>query len=108
MSPDAEFIPRKCDIITIAGRAEKCELAKAALLVGTVFLFSTVFIPFAPVYIPQNNLDFISQALVPITQDVEVSYELHRYIIGQKGSGIRKMMEEYEVSSAPPLVPCTG
>lgn len=33
---------------------------------------------------------------MPITEDVEVSYELHRYIIGQKGSGIRKMMEEYE------------
>ncbi|XP_011604975.1 vigilin [Takifugu rubripes] len=64
-----EFIPRKCDIITISGRAEKCELAKAALL-----------------------------ALVPITEDVEVSYELHRFIIGQKGSGIRKMMEEYEVN----------
>lgn len=38
VSPEAEFIPRKCDIITIAGRAEKCELAKAALLVGTIFL----------------------------------------------------------------------
>lgn len=36
---------------------------------------------------------------MPITEDVEVSYELHRYIIGQKGSGIRKMMEEYEVCS---------
>lgn len=69
VSPEAEFVPRKCDIITISGRAEKCELAKAALL-----------------------------ALVPITEDVEVSYELHRYIIGQKGSGIRKMMEEYEVN----------
>lgn len=69
VSPEAEFVPRKCDIISIAGRAEKCELAKAALL-----------------------------ALVPITEDVEVSYELHRYIIGQKGSGIRKMMEEYEVN----------
>ncbi|TDG99731.1 hypothetical protein EPR50_G00197140 [Perca flavescens] len=69
VSSEAEFVPRKCDIITIAGRAEKCELAKAALL-----------------------------ALVPITEDVEVSYELHRYIIGQKGSGIRKMMEEYEVN----------
>lgn len=46
----------------------------------------------------------VYQALVPITQDVEVSYELHRYIIGQKGSGIRKMMEEYEVRwpSVPP------
>ncbi|KAM6949641.1 vigilin [Aplochiton taeniatus] len=68
-SPEAEFVPRKCDIITISGRAEKCEPAKVALL-----------------------------ALVPITQDVEVSYELHRYIIGQKGAGIRKMMEEYEVN----------
>ncbi|MEQ2311193.1 hypothetical protein AMECASPLE_017152 [Ameca splendens] len=68
VSPEAEFVPRKCDIITISGRAEKCELAKAALL-----------------------------ALVPITEDVEVSYDLHRYIIGQKGSGIRKLMEEYEV-----------
>ncbi|XP_056224727.1 vigilin [Seriola aureovittata] len=69
VSPEAEFVPRKNDIITISGRAEKCEMAKAALL-----------------------------ALVPITEDVEVSYELHRYIIGQKGSGIRKMMEEYEVN----------
>lgn len=38
------------------------------------------------------------QVLVPITEDVGVSYELHRFIIGQKGSGIRKMMEEYEVT----------
>ncbi|CAL8236355.1 unnamed protein product, partial [Arctogadus glacialis] len=67
--PHAEAAPRKCDIITVSGRPEKCELAKAALL-----------------------------ALVPVTEDVEVSYELHRYIIGQKGSGIRKMMEEYEVN----------
>lgn len=36
VSPEAEFIPRKCDIIAIAGRAEKCEVAKAALLVGTI------------------------------------------------------------------------
>ncbi|KAL6118569.1 uncharacterized protein ACO6RY_03350 [Pungitius sinensis] len=69
VGPEAEFVARKCDIITIGGRAEKCEQAKAALL-----------------------------ALVPITEDVDVSYELHRYIIGQKGSGIRKMMEEYEVN----------
>lgn len=37
VSPE-EFTPRKCDIITISGRAEKCELAKAALLVGSDFL----------------------------------------------------------------------
>ncbi|XP_061768431.1 vigilin [Nerophis ophidion] len=67
--PEVEFVPRKCDMIMISGRAEKCELAKVALL-----------------------------ALVPVTEDVEASYEFHRYIIGQKGSGIRKMMEEYEVN----------
>lgn len=37
------------------------------------------------------------QALVPVTIEVEVPFELHRYIIGQKGSGIRKMMDEFEV-----------
>lgn len=37
------------------------------------------------------------QALVPVTVDVDVPFDLHRYIIGQKGAGIRKMMEEYEV-----------
>ncbi|XP_067285382.1 vigilin isoform X2 [Pseudorasbora parva] len=66
---DTDLIPRKCDIISVTGRAEKCELASAALL-----------------------------ALVPVTIDVEVSYDLHRYIIGQKGIGIRKMMEDYEVN----------
>lgn len=30
---DADLIPRKCDIIAVTGRAEKCELARAALLV---------------------------------------------------------------------------
>lgn len=28
-------------------------------------------------------------------------FELHRYIIGQKGSGIRKMMDEFEVCADP-------
>lgn len=41
VSPEAEFVPRKCDIITISGRAEKCELAKAALLVGIIVLWSS-------------------------------------------------------------------
>ncbi|XP_051968611.1 vigilin-like isoform X1 [Xyrauchen texanus] len=66
---ETDNILRKCDIITVTGQAEKCELARATLL-----------------------------ALVPVTIDVEVSYDLHRYIIGQKGSGIRKMMEDYEVN----------
>ncbi|XP_063043229.1 vigilin isoform X2 [Engraulis encrasicolus] len=72
-SPEAEQAPRKCDIIAISGREKKCELARQALL-----------------------------ALVPVTIDVEVPYDLHRYIIGQKGNGIRKMMEEYEVNISVP------
>ncbi|KAM9299672.1 vigilin-like [Gastrophryne carolinensis] len=61
--------PKKCDIILISGRKEKCEAASEAL-----------------------------KALVPVSIEVEVPYDLHRYIIGQKGSGIRKMMDEYEVN----------
>ena len=58
-----------------------------------------LFIQFLPLLSLSLSL-FLSlslQALVPVTIDVEVSYDLHRYIIGQKGNGIRKMMEEYEV-----------
>uniref|UniRef100_A0A8C2AJE9 Vigilin n=1 Tax=Cyprinus carpio TaxID=7962 RepID=A0A8C2AJE9_CYPCA len=41
---------------------------------------------------------FQTGALVPVSVAVEVPFELHRYIIGQKGSGIRKMMDEFEVN----------
>lgn len=61
--------PKKCDTIIISGRQEKCEAAKEAL-----------------------------QALVPVTIEVEVPFDLHRFIIGQKGVGIRKMMDEFEVN----------
>lgn len=61
--------PKKCDTIVISGRKERCESAVEAL-----------------------------KALVPVTIEVEVPFELHRYIIGQKGSGIRKMMDEFEVN----------
>lgn len=62
-------LPNKRDIIVLSGRKERCEAAVEAL-----------------------------KALVPVTIEVEVPFELHRYIIGQKGSGIRKMMDEYEVN----------
>ncbi|KAJ6652377.1 hypothetical protein lerEdw1_011607 [Lerista edwardsae] len=73
VSPEPDSAPRKCDTILISGRKEKCEGARAALL-----------------------------ALVPVTVDVDVPFDLHRYIIGQKGAGIRKMMEEYEVNISVP------
>ncbi|XP_073530647.1 vigilin [Phyllobates terribilis] len=61
--------PKKCDIILISGRKERCDSATEAL-----------------------------KALVPVSIEVEVPYDLHRYIIGQKGTGIRKMMDEFEVN----------
>lgn len=91
-----EFVPRKCDIITISGRAEKCELAKAALLVGVGFPSGKRF-GCGLLFALRHGVALL-QVSVPITEDVGVSYELHRFIIGQKGSGIRKMMEEYEVT----------
>lgn len=44
----------------------------------------------------------ILQALVPITEEVEVPFEFHRFIIGQKGKDVRKMMEDHEVSITVP------
>ncbi|RXN04636.1 vigilin isoform X2 [Labeo rohita] len=67
--PADPLVPKKCDVIVLSGRKERCEAAAEAL-----------------------------KALVPVTIAVEVPFELHRYIIGQKGSGIRKMMDEFEVN----------
>ncbi|XP_019637669.1 PREDICTED: vigilin-like [Branchiostoma belcheri] len=61
--------PKKSDIILITGNKDRCEQAKAALL-----------------------------ALVPITEEVEVPFDYHRFIIGQKGRDIRKLMEENDVN----------
>jgi len=38
------------------------------------------------------------QALVPVTEEVPVAVELHRFIIGSKGRDVRQMMDEFEVS----------
>jgi len=58
-----------CDIIKISGKKENCDAAANAL-----------------------------KALVPINIDVEVPYKFHRFIIGQKGVGVRKLMEENDVN----------
>ncbi|KFM62860.1 Vigilin, partial [Stegodyphus mimosarum] len=57
------------NIILIKGRPENCEAAKQALL-----------------------------DLVPVTEEMEVPYDLHRFIIGQKGKDVRNMMEMYDVN----------
>lgn len=61
--------PRKSDIILITGKKENCQAAHDAL-----------------------------QALVPISIDVEIPYDFHRYIIGQKGKDVREMMNKYDVN----------
>ncbi|CAG0883419.1 unnamed protein product [Cyprideis torosa] len=62
------------DFIRITGRKENCEKARDALL-----------------------------SLVPVTEEVPVPYELHRFIIGQKGQGVQDLMKAYDVSiSIPP------
>ena len=57
------------DTIRISGQSARCADAAAAL-----------------------------KALVPVNVEVEIPYEFHRYIIGQKGAGVRQLMTEYDVN----------
>ncbi|GJQ75567.1 hypothetical protein Trydic_g17648 [Trypoxylus dichotomus] len=59
---------RQCDVIRITGKADNCEKAKQALI-----------------------------DLIPITIDVDVPFELHRSIIGQKGRDVKELMDTYDV-----------
>ena len=43
------------------------------------------------------------QAKVPVTEEVAVPYDLHRFIIGQKGRDVRRLMSDHDVNvSIPP------
>jgi len=64
----SDDVTNECDIIRITGKKEKCEAAAQAL-----------------------------KELVPIALEVEVPFEYHRYIIGQNGSGVRKLMNAHDV-----------
>lgn len=65
---------RKCDIIIITGKQENAEGARQAL-----------------------------QSLVPVTEEMQVPFDFHRFIIGQRGRDVRRMMEENDVNiSIPP------
>lgn len=35
---------------------------------------------------------------MPVTEEMEVPYDLHRFIIGQKGKDVRSMMEQFDVN----------
>merc|ERR1719334_99418 len=64
----SDDVTNECDIIRITGKKEKCEAAAQAL-----------------------------KELVPIALEVDVPFEYHRYIIGQNGSGVRKLMTDHDV-----------
>ncbi|KAJ8936997.1 hypothetical protein NQ314_012079 [Rhamnusium bicolor] len=59
---------RQCDVIRITGKEVNCQKAKQALL-----------------------------DLVPITISVDVPFDLHRSIIGQKGRDVKDLMDRYDV-----------
>lgn len=40
--------------------------------------------------------------MVPITKDVSVPFDYHRFIIGKKGDGIRQLMQTHDVNIAIP------
>ncbi|XP_066997687.1 vigilin [Anabrus simplex] len=65
---DDQSLVRRCDIIQITGKPDKCEEARQALL-----------------------------DLVPITVEVNVPFDFHRAIIGQKGRDVRYLMDRYDV-----------
>jgi len=56
------------DVIRVSGKPESCENAKQALL-----------------------------DQVPVTVEVDVPFELHRFIIGAKGKDVRELMSRYDV-----------
>ncbi|XP_054285585.1 LOW QUALITY PROTEIN: vigilin [Macrosteles quadrilineatus] len=65
---NGDVAPKLCDTIKITGKPENCEAAKQALL---------------------DN--------VPITVQMDVPYDYHRSIIGQKGQSIRDLSDRYDV-----------
>ncbi|XP_071839733.1 vigilin-like [Apostichopus japonicus] len=65
--------PKASDTINITGKRENCEGAKAAL-----------------------------EEMVPITKEVSIPFDYHRFIIGKKGDGIRQLMTTHDVNIAIP------
>jgi len=65
----ADDKPKKQDIVLITGKKENCDAARDALL-----------------------------ALVPITKEVNIPMDYHRFIIGQRGKEVRQMMDTYNVN----------
>ena len=67
-------VGKKSNIVILTGPADECEAVKQALV-----------------------------ALIPVEETVDVPFDYHRFIIGQKGKDVRDLMEKFDVSiSIPP------
>ncbi|EDM07057.1 rCG38172 [Rattus norvegicus] len=64
----ASTSPKKSDTTSTSGKTENCKEAAQAL-----------------------------ETLVPVTAEVQVPFHLHPYIIGHRGSGLRKLIKDFEV-----------
>ncbi|KAG7243415.1 hypothetical protein INR49_011872 [Caranx melampygus] len=114
VSPEAEFVPRKCDIITISGRAEKCELAKAALLVNIWVPQPEKQLDVIKVTGLVANVDRAKQGLLERVKELQAEQEdralrsfkvtmsvepkFHPKIIGRKGAVISQIRKDHDVS----------
>ena len=45
-----------------------------------------------------HTLTHTPQDLIPISVEMEIPFEFHRYIIGQKGREVRSLMDEHDVN----------
>ncbi|XP_060230763.1 vigilin-like [Meriones unguiculatus] len=63
----ASISPKKSDSMYISSKAENCKATQPL------------------------------ESLIPVTAEVHVPFHLHHYIIGHKGSGLRKLIREFEV-----------
>jgi len=73
VAEESSDVPRASDIIRVTGRPENCESAKQALL-----------------------------EQVPVVVEVDIPFDMHRYIIGKAGKDVRELMRAYDVNIAVP------
>ncbi len=43
-----------------------------------------------------------SQDLIPITEEIAIPFEFHRFIVGQRGRWIRGLMDDHDVNIVVP------
>ena len=91
----------------ITGKRENCDGAKEALQVGGILRENMTWEHCVQ---KAHNLKLFTyifhilsqQNLVPITKEVSVPMDYHRFIIGMKGREVQTMMKEFDVNISIP------